>query len=190
MLFDKHIDEMNKKVVGTLMFINRMSKNLDKESRIIVVQSLVLTIINYCIGIWGTANSTILKRAQKLQNFAAKVAHGGARKYDHATPILQELGWLKIKEKHRLDICINVYKIVESHYPPWFKTFPTVQSVTNSRTRQRNKLYVPRSKTDAGVRCMEVLGPKLWNNLPADITTSATLSSFKAKVINYLSSIT
>ncbi len=51
MLFDKHINELSKKVVGTLMFINRVCDKLDRPSRIIAVQSLVLSIINYCIRI-------------------------------------------------------------------------------------------------------------------------------------------
>lgn len=38
MLFDKHINELTKKVVGTLVFISRISANLNKPSRIIVVQ--------------------------------------------------------------------------------------------------------------------------------------------------------
>ncbi len=35
MLFDKHIDEVTKKVIGTLMFLGRVSANLDKSSRIV-----------------------------------------------------------------------------------------------------------------------------------------------------------
>ncbi len=44
--------------------------------QIIVVQLLDLSLINYCIRMWGTTNKTILNAAQKLQNFAAKVATG------------------------------------------------------------------------------------------------------------------
>ncbi len=51
MHFDKHINELSKKVVGTLMFINRFSDKLDRPSRITAVQSLVLSIINYGIMI-------------------------------------------------------------------------------------------------------------------------------------------
>ncbi len=34
----------------------------------------------------GTTNATLFSTVQKLQNFAAKVAVGGARKYDHVSP--------------------------------------------------------------------------------------------------------
>ncbi len=49
MLFYVHINESTKKVMGTLIFINRISHNFDKSILIIVVQSLVLSLANYCI---------------------------------------------------------------------------------------------------------------------------------------------
>ncbi len=33
----------------------------------------------------GTTDETLMSNVQKLQNFAAKVAVGGARKYGHVT---------------------------------------------------------------------------------------------------------
>ena len=81
------------------MLISRISANLDKHSRIIAVESLVLSIINYCIRIWGTTNIIKLNEVQNIQNFVAKVAIGGAKKIDHVTPIIQQLRWMKRKER-------------------------------------------------------------------------------------------
>ncbi len=51
MLFSVHIKELNKKVMGILMFLCKMSNTLDKESRIMVIQAIVLNLFNYCIRI-------------------------------------------------------------------------------------------------------------------------------------------
>ncbi len=51
MLFDVHIAELNTKVMRILMFINRESQNFDRTAREIVVQSVVLSLINYFICI-------------------------------------------------------------------------------------------------------------------------------------------
>ena len=88
-LFGVHIAELSKRIMRILMFINRISMNINKSTRKIIVQSLVLNLINYCIGIWGSTNISLLFSVQNLQNFRAKVAHGGARKYDQVTPILK-----------------------------------------------------------------------------------------------------
>ncbi len=108
------------------MHIYRISLNFDKRTRTIVVQSLVLRIINYCIRIWGTTNATLLNNVKKLQNFATKVAMGGARKYDHVSLIIEELKWLKIKEKHVFDTCTTMFKNMHDSYPEWALSFKTV----------------------------------------------------------------
>ena len=91
MLIDVHIAKLNTKTMWTLMFINGVSEHFDKTTRKTVVQSLVLSLINYCICIWTCTNKTLIHTVQKLQNFAAKIVNGGARKYDHVTPIIKEL---------------------------------------------------------------------------------------------------
>ncbi len=99
MSFDVHVTDMSKQVSGTLMYINRI-QGLSKEARLIAVETLALSHINYGITIWITANIMQLKRVQKLQNFAAKVAIGGASKFDHATPFVNKLQWLSIRQSH------------------------------------------------------------------------------------------
>ncbi len=47
MTFDAHIHELNKKVSGVIMFINRVKDIFDKDTRITVIKTLVLSLINY-----------------------------------------------------------------------------------------------------------------------------------------------
>lgn len=186
MRFDTHINELNKKVMGTLMYINRISNNFDKPTRLLIVQSLVLSLLNYCIIIWGTTNNTLLNKVKKLQNFAAKVAAGGARKYDHVTPILKELQWLNIGKKITFDKAVAIFKQVNNFYPERLLSLPTVNNVTRSTTRQQNNLYVPRVNTDTRARSLSVLGPKLWNQIPLSIKETNTLPIFKQKLKHFL----
>ncbi len=62
MFFDIHIFELNKKIVG-MLFINRISENVDKRIRVIVVKFLILSLINHCVSIWGSTNKTTLPNA-------------------------------------------------------------------------------------------------------------------------------
>ena len=87
MTFSTHVDELRRKTIGTLLYLNRVSDKLDNDCRVIVVQSLVMGVLNYCLKVWGSANKTQMKKVKKLQNFAARIAIGGARKHDHVTPI-------------------------------------------------------------------------------------------------------
>ncbi len=153
------------------------------------VQSLVLSTVNYCIRIWGTTNATLLNNVQKLQNFAAKVAVGGARKCDHVSPIIKELKWLKIKEKHVFDTCTTMFKTMHGCYPEWLSSFETVNEATGSITRQHNNLYVPRTRTDTGARSLAVTAPKLWNHLLTCIKEASNLQIFRHRLKNYILSV-
>ena len=164
------------------MFLNRIKDYFDRKTRSVIVQSLVLSIMNYCISIWGTTNATQLKHAQKLQNFAAKIVDGKARKYDHVTPVLKDLQWLYIKDKIIYDTGITMFKYVNRLYPNDFLTFRTIGDVTGSLTRQHNHLYVKKTNTDSGARSLLVRGAKLWNNLPSKVKEANTLNSFKTKL--------
>ncbi len=68
-----------KKVMAMLIYINRIGLYLDKTTKVVVIQSLVLSHIKYCLGIGSTTNSVHMSKIQKLQNFAARVAVGGLR---------------------------------------------------------------------------------------------------------------
>ncbi len=172
--------------MGTLMYINRLSDNFQKRTRVIIVSSLVLSIINYCIRIWGTTNETLLHSAPKLQNFAAKVAVGGMRKYDHVSLALKELNWLNIKQKKVLNTNCIMLKILRGMYHDWFKSFCTVHDVTGSFSRQQKDLYTPRTNTDTVARSLAILGLKLWNALPSLITSANSLPVFKSKLLSLL----
>ncbi len=99
MLFDVHANEVNKKAMGILMYINIIVHYPNRYTRIIVVQTLVLSLFDYYIRIWGTASDAVLSSAQKLQNFAARVAMGGVRKYDNISLTFNELKWLRLKQR-------------------------------------------------------------------------------------------
>ena len=104
---------------------------------------------------------------QKLQNFAAKVALGGAAKSDHVTPFLKELGWLKINQKYKLEIATIIHNLINKKTRDWLFPLPTVSDIhaQNVNTRQTGQLYVPRCNTCLGNRSFRVAAPTLWNTL-------------------------
>ncbi len=147
-----HINEISKKVTGTLMYINRVKNCFYKSTRILVVQSLVLNLLNYYNTVWGTTNITLIDAVQKLQDFANKVADGRAKKYDHVTSLFKELEWLCIKESISFNTAVTTYKQVNNFYPQHAVNLTTVTDMTGSRTRQQDQLYIPRTNTQSGGR--------------------------------------
>lgn len=119
---------------------------------------------------------TLISSVQKLQNYAARVAVGGVKKYDHVSPSFKELKWLRLKQKHVFDVGVTIFKAIRGFYPHWFLPLSSIQAITSSITRQRHSLYVTRSKAHSGDRCNAVLGVKLWNALPPSLTHTPSLN--------------
>ncbi len=146
--FDTHINEIYKKFMGTLLFLNRIKDKFEKDTRTIEVKSLSLGVIYYCLPIYGSTSNALLHRVQKLPNFAAKICVGGAKKSAHATPFIEQLQWLKVKNKIILDVAVSVFKITNNMFPEWFLQLPTVSAaIHNKCTRQQKKQHTPTQTT-------------------------------------------
>ncbi len=69
---DVHVTEMSKQVSGTIMYINRIQDLLGKEARLLAVETLALSHINYGRTIWSTTNNTQLKRVKNYKTLLPK----------------------------------------------------------------------------------------------------------------------
>ena len=184
--FEDHIENICKKANGILMFLSRNKDLFNNDSRKIVVESLVLSIFSYCAVIWGAANKNLLQKVQRMQNFAAKIAVGYGRKFDRATPFINKLEWLKIKQQINYDVCVFVYKQYHGQNTRRVIEIETVGENTGRVTRQNCNLVVRRTRTKLAESALSVRGPLLWNSLPSYIRESSTLFSFKKELKKYL----
>ena len=184
--FDSHIENIYRKMKGTLYFLNRNKSNFDEISRKLVIEALVMSSISYCSTVWNGASKLNIQKLQNIQNFASKVAIGNGKKYDHATPYINELEWLKIENKVVYDVCSFIYRILYEHIPQRILKLETVEQVRSRQTRQSGRLMVPRRRTVIADRAVSVRGPKLWNALPQEIKESENFSGFKKKLKSHL----
>ncbi len=142
-LWHTHITKMTKKAFGVLMFINRIKELFSSKVWKIVIQTLVLSIVNYGMTVRGTTNKSQLKRVQKLYNFSAVAVRGRSRySYDHASPILEELKWLNVSKRIQYERCILMHNLISNKYPNWPFNIPTVSQTTHRNTKAtRQFLY-------------------------------------------------
>ncbi len=116
---DVHIHEMYKKAMGHLLFVNRVKDKFESDTRKTVVESIALSVMNYCLPVHGSTNTTLLRRVQQLQNLAAKICVGGPRRFDHATSFTDQLQWLKIDKNFFFFffVTIHVFKVKMKMFP-------------------------------------------------------------------------
>lgn len=83
MQFDSHITHIYKKRFGIITYVNRIKEHFSEQAKIWFCNRLFYAKKKKKkkngIMIWGSTSQAQLQHAPKIQNFAAKVAIGGAK---------------------------------------------------------------------------------------------------------------
>jgi len=104
--------------------------------------------------------------------------------------LLKKLHWLPIQQRIRFKICVIMHSVSVNHCPSYISQL--VQPVNNSSRRQglqsscSAKYAVQRIRTRFAERAFSVVGPSVWNSLPADLRLEPDTAVFKRKLKNYL----
>ena len=106
-----HVHKITSCVFLTVRNILKIRHLLDTNTTKMLVQALVLSKIDYRNSLHlGTAKYN-LHKLQHLQNMCAKIMYR-AWKYDHITPFLIELHWLRIPKCIEYKVALLMYKCV------------------------------------------------------------------------------
>jgi hypothetical protein len=187
MTFKHHVDQLCTKLNGTLMFLSRTKTYLDFESRLLVINALIFSRLNYCPTIWGKCSKTLLSGIQRCINFAAKIVHeGNFKKSDHVTPLLNNLGWLNIHERLELNEAKRVFKIQNKLSCSNGVVLSTRKETHQRTTRNENNIDTEFRRTQTGAKAFSISGPNFFNTLPSDIRNSASVSAFKRNCTSLL----
>ena len=173
------ISAVVKKCYFHIRNISKIRKYLTAETCKVLVNSLVLSQLDYCNALYyGLPNSSLL-RLQRVQNTAARLV-SCVKKSAHITPVLVDLHWLPIEYRLKFKILLHAFKVVNGHSPSYLSDLICKHVPTRAlRSSDANLLVVPRTFSKFGDRKFSVCAPYLWNILPEHIKDAESVSQFK-----------
>ena len=127
-------------------------------------------------------NKRLSKKMQPAQNKCIRfylnlknTAHVGATEF-------KAINWLPTKNRVDQHTCVNIMKFFKGMAPAYADEM--FQSADQSRVTRRSKfkLNLPFRKSSAGQKCLSYMGPKIWNSLFSDLTSTNSINSFKHKI--------
>jgi len=126
-------------------------------------------LLQCCSGRSTTWTECDLDRVQSAVNAAARLT-AGARKYDHVTPLLKDLHWLRVQQRVQYKLCVLVHPCLNGTATRCMYDL-TVSLGTTARRRLRSvssaDLVVPSTRRSTiGDRALAVASPRAWNSLP------------------------
>jgi hypothetical protein len=111
-----------RKTVSTCFAVLRQLCSIRRSVSRPVVQSLVTSLVlsrlDYGNATLAGIPQHLLRRLQSVMNAAARLIYSSSR-FDHITPLLRQLHWLKAKELIDFKLAVLVFKCVHGSAPPY-----------------------------------------------------------------------
>ena len=154
------------------------------------VHAFVSSRLDYCNSLFLACPKSVLDRLQRIQNAAARLILR-TKRYDSATPMLQQLHWLRIPERIEFKSCLTTYKSLNKLAPSYLADFSIPLSSISLRNDLRSvasrKLNVRKCKTVSyGDKSYPVAGPRQWNALPTELRNSHSIDIIKRDLKTHL----
>ena len=188
-----HTGEIMKKV-GPLTDKFCILQYLTPEVAVLAANALVSSRLDYCNSLFRGLSCFNQHKLQSNQNTLARIITNH-RKYAHVTPILKQLHWLPVTYRCMFKTATLVYKFLHSGSPSYFQPFLSLSSCSYSTRRShpdRQYLTVPPfcSSVFKSVKhfyhSFAFDAPKIWNELPHNVCSAASVASFRKKLKTYL----
>lgn len=180
--FSSQVKKVVKTCFNTLRKISRIRRFLTRNELQLLATALVLSQLDYCNALYYHLKTDTLRMLQSVQNTAARIV-AKVNRFDHVsvTSILQNLHWLKVKERIDFKIICIVHKCINGKAPQ-----DLTSTLVKSQSSRSNLLNIPSYNSSFGERSFSVAGPRLWNSLPLEIRSITDSVSFKQNLKTHL----
>ena len=153
-----------------------------------LIHAYITSRLDYCNGLLYGLPVQQLNRLQSIMNSSARLVTM-TRKFDHTTPVLQELHWLPVNFRVQFKVLLLVFKSLHGLAPSYLSNKLCRRPNKGLRADNQLLLDVPKSSLQLkfyGDRAFSVAGPTLWNALPKDIRLCKSVDSFKSNLKTHL----
>lgn len=180
-----YVSQICQKVQYSLHHLYKFRFNTPQNTRVRLVQSLILPLFDYCDFLLTSADAECIFRLQVAQNNAIRYCLNINRRA-HITPHYRNLTILKIKERIELHALTLTHKILHNYTPPYLKPLFTLMRDIRQRPSRAHDLSLQVPGKEFQGKSFPVLCAKLWNSLPASLCLTKSTDSFKAGINNML----
>ena len=163
-----------RKQLGALV---HLGKKVPLNCRRTLATGLILSRIQYVISIWGTGTENQIRRAQVVQNKAARWCMGLKRK-TKIGDLMTAVGWLTIREMATMQGAILIWKMLHADRPRHLRDKLEVGD------NMKIQMTEPRLKFTK--RSFLWKSSNTWNLLTDEMRTRTTLAVFKKEMRDWI----
>ena len=157
--------------------IGRIKRCLDEPRRILLVQSLILSKLDYCNSVLANAPGYLIKKLQRVMNAGVRFIYN-IRKREHITPYIKKAHFLPVSYRIKFKLCLLVYKAFNGLAPDYISEMLTLHTPTLRNERDAMMLQLPKKKEKTIYYQMCIS----WNALPLIIRRASNIKCFKSEL--------
>lgn len=186
--FEEHIVDSIRGCFYRLKILYRLRPYMSEELRTQLVESLILSRLNYADIIYGPRLLSKTQRLiQRVQNACARFCFTIPPR-THVTPYLNKNYALRMKSRRKLHLASLLFNIIEYKEPTYL--YEKLKWMSQRRSCSlRNvslQLAIPRHGSASFRGSFRYSATKCWNNIPPPIRNSGTIRSFKLRLKQHL----
>ena len=160
-----------------LDLLQQVGRMLPRNSRKLLSEGLIMSKLQYVITQWGGAPSNQIRLAQRLQNKCARWITGcGAR--TRITSLLDEVGWMSMKELTEKHSLVQMWKILYLNKPEIMREKIVVDN------EMKIELNLPRLQFT--LQSFYWRTSVQWNSLPQNMRELNKLPMFKTRLKTWM----
>jgi len=185
-----HVSKTMSICFAVLHQIRSIRRSVSQQVLRSLVTSPVLTPLDYGNATLAGLPSSQLNRFQSMMNAAAWLVFS-ARKSEHITPLFHDLHWLRVPQRIEFKLAVLAYRCLHGMALPYLacelRRVADIDSRRRLRSASTSALEVPSTHhVTIGDRAFGIAAPRVWNTLPADVTSLSSLPVFKRHLKTFL----
>ena len=181
MNWEEQLKTIKRKIKNGLGAMFKLKNILSQKQLATVYRALIESHLRYCSVIWGCLSNTKLESLQRLQNRARRLIECARHKDGWVCD------WLDVRNLIKYDQLITTYKIKNGLCPENLKNkFTPRSNISKYNTRKIDDFEIPRLRLEYCKKSFGYQGASAWNEIPKQIRDSASLSSFKVRLREFL----
>lgn len=180
--FHEHIARTVKKCYSALKILYTNVSIINFKIRKKMVETLVLSIINYCITVYYPCLDKITQyRLQKIQNSCCRFIFG-LKKFDRVSEKINQLGWLNISNTFNLHMSVFVHRLFLTSSPSYLREKLIYRrEIHNVNIRFPSTLSLPKFRSAIFTRSFTYNACTIYNTLKNEFK-SCSINGFRKKV--------
>ena len=139
-----HVNRVTSSVYIMMKKISKIRHFLDKNTTTILIQTLVLSKIDYCNSLLLGTPKYNLDKLQHMQNISCRIIHTTG-KYDSTTALLMDVHGLKVNERIWYKVAVMVHTCVYGDAPEYLKNLVSRTHIYSLRSSRSSLLPITRS---------------------------------------------